>query len=903
MRNRLSLGALVTLLLTLAVPALAQDYPCEVVTLPNGLTVILHEDHTLPQVTINTWFGVGSRDEAEGRTGFAHLFEHLMFMGTTRVPQGQFDAIMEGGGGANNASTGADRTNYFSFGPSSLLPTLLWLDADRLEGLGKAMTKEKLDLQRSVVQNERRQGVENTPYGVVEVVLPTLLYPEGHPYAHPVIGSHEDLEAASLKHVVDFFNTYYVTGNATLVVAGDFRKDEVKPLLEKTFGAVPARYAPARRSAAPVKLSREVRSVLPDKVENPKLYLVWHSPAAYDPGDAEMDLAAAILAKGGAGRLHKRLVLTEGLASEVDVYQGSQDIISEFHIEVMAREGVELDRIKQVILEELEAFKKSGPTQEEVQRVKAGIETGILRSAESLVGRADMMNEFYLRFGEPNSFKRALARYNLVTPASVQKWASDVFSEGRLDLRVVPVKKGEKGEAASLDKRPADLVPSSAVPPAPEEFSLSNGLPVFFVRKPGCGLFGAIMLVDGGDRLVPAQKAGLGALTARLLTRGAAGKDASAFAEAAASLGATVRSSATWNGTTVSVTGLASRADAALDLFADAILRPEMTQGDFDREKGLQLQSVKSRKEEPRDVADVVQGVQTFAKDDPRGRALQGYESTVPTLTMEDVKALLPRLVNMANARIVAVGDLDSATLKAAMESRFGSWKGGEKPPELPKPETASKNVGLVLVDRPGAPQTYISLGRPVSFPDGEHRAVRECLATLFGGSFTSRLNQNLREKNGFTYGVGCGFGQEANQSLLQGGTAVQTEVTGAALSELKKEFDAMAGGDASPVEVEKAIKTQRFDLVTRAESASGLMFTLAAFLSQGRPPGSLAADLKALDKVTPAAANAEARSGSFKWSDLLIVLVGDKEAVTHQLEKAGFQKPRLADTEGNLLP
>lgn len=903
MRVLPSLVFLAILAAVLPAPALAQDYPCEVTTMPNGLTVILHEDHTLPQVTINTWFGVGSRDEAPGRTGFAHLFEHLMFMGTTRVPQGQFDAIMESGGGSNNAGTGNDRTSYFSVGPSSLLPTLLWLDADRLEGLGKAMTQEKLDLQRSVVRNERRQGVENTPYGIVEIVMPCQLYPEGHPYAHSIIGSHEDLEAATLKNVVDFFDTYYVTGNATLVVAGDFKKDLVKPLLEKTFGAVPARFAPARRAGAPVKLEREVRSVVTDKVEYPRIYLVWHSPAAHTPGDAEMDLAATILARSGAGRLQKRLVLKDGLASEVDVYQGSRDLVSEFHIEVTARDGVDLDKIKRAVLEELDALKIDGPTDEEVQRARAGVEADLLRMAESLVGRADMMNEFYLRYGEPNSFKRALARYGAVTPASVKKWVGEVFGEGRLDLRVVPVAEGVKADAATLDARPKDFPPSSAAPPAPEEFTLSNGVPVYFVRKAGTGLFGGILLVDGGDRLVPAPKAGLGYLTARLLTKGAGGRDASAFAEAAASLGASVRSSLSWDAARVSVNGLASRADAALDLFADAILRPAMAQGDFDRERGLQLQAVKARKEDPRDVADVAGGALAFGKDDPRGRALQGYEATVPTLTLEEAKSLLPNLVNPANARFVVVGDLDAATLKASLEKRFGSWRGGGKAPALPKAETASQNAGLVLVDRPGAPQTYIAVTRPVIAPESESRAVRECIATLFGGSFTSRLNQNLREKNGFTYGVGCGFGQEANQSLLQGGSAVQTEVTGAALTEMKKEFDALAGGNISPEEIEKAIRTQRFDLVTRAESTGGLMFTLAGFLAQGRPADSLTSDLKALDKVTLASANTEARSGPFAWKDLLVVLVGDKATVLPQLEKAGFPKPRLADTEGTLLP
>jgi len=312
---------------------------------------------------------------------------------------------------------------------------------------------------------------------------------------------------------------------------------------------------------------------------------------------------------------------------------------------------------------------------------------------------------------------------------------------------------------------------------------------------------------------------------------------------------------------------------------------------------------VRERKEDPNEVAAVAAGALVYGKEDPRGRALQGFEATVSALTLEDSKSLLPRLFGPGNAKLVVVGDLDPASLKASLEKRFGGWKGGVAAPALPLAATETKTRGLILVDRPEAPQTVISVARPVSMPDLEGRAIRECVGTLFGGSFTSRLNQNLREKNGFTYGAGCGFGQEANQFSLQGGAAVQTEVTGPALAEMKREFDSLAGGDIKPEEIEKAVKTQRFELVTRAESTSGLVQTFAGFLSQGRPAGSLAADLKALDGVTLEKANTQARSGLFRWADLLVVLVGDKKAVLPQLEKAGFPKPRLADEEGNLLP
>ena len=484
MRSILILAALIGLA---AGGSMAATLPVETYTLPNGLTVILHEDHSQPMVTINTWFAVGSKDESPGRTGFAHLFEHLMFMGTERVPDNQFDMLMERGGGANNASTSNDRTNYYSWGPRSLLPTLLWLDADRLEGLSRAMTQEKLDLQRNVVRNERRQSYENQPYGAAELMVSDAMWPQGHPYHHPVIGSHEDLEAATVEDVKGFFDTYYVPGNASLVVAGDFDPAEAKKLIASTFGAVPVRPLPEHRTAAPVTLEREVRRLATDRVRFPRLYLVWHSPAAYQDGDADMDVLSSVLAAGTTGRLVERLVMKDQLAQQVQVYQDSRELGSEFHIEATAAEGADLEHIKQVVLEEIARLQKEGPTAAELARVKAATESGYLRMKENLDRRADLLNAYRAAYGEANSFDRDLARRLAPTSESVQKWAREVLGEGRLDLRVLPLE--AEATTASLDQRPGNLPEIPAEPAVPVKLTLKNGQPLYVVSKPGSGLF------------------------------------------------------------------------------------------------------------------------------------------------------------------------------------------------------------------------------------------------------------------------------------------------------------------------------------------------------------------------------------------------------------------------------
>jgi predicted Zn-dependent peptidase len=883
-----------------ALTASAQEVKAETYTLPNGLTVILHEDHRLPQVTINTWFAVGSKDEAPGRSGFAHLFEHLMFMGTARVPTGQFDEIMESGGGSNNASTATDRTNYFSEGPSSLLPTLLWLDADRLEGLGKAMTQEKLDLQRSVVLNERRQNTENVPYGVAELLIPDALYPADHPYHHPVIGSPEDLQAAKLQDVKDFFATYYVPGNASLVVAGDFDSMAAKELVAKTFGAVPAQPAPSHRAVPVPVLDREVRRLATDKVKYPKLILVWHSPPEFDAGDAEMELAAAILADGTSGRLHKRLVLDEQIAQEVDAYQNSQELVSEFTVEATAASGVDLERLKKEIIEEMERFKAGGPSDAEMKRVKAAAESRFLRRMESLGNRADMLNMYQHFFGYPDGFKRDLARYTGATAQGLRDWARKVWGDGRLDLRIIPADAAVDG--ANLDKRPGDLPQGKASVPVAEKLALANGVPLYVVSRPGTGLFAGALVVDGGERLVPSDKAGLASLVAELLTKGAGGKDASSFADAVTSLGASISASATWHGTQVEVRGLSSRMAPTLDLFADVIMRPNLTEKDFQRERELALQAIASRQENPRAVASIVTRALTFGKDDPRGRADEGYAKTVGGLTPADARALLPRLLDPAGASLVFAGDFDPSALKAELDKRLSGWKpSGEKVPPLPSPIAGPAAGRIVVVDRPGAPQTVISLSRPIGAPQENLEAARDTLDTLFGGSFTSRLNQNLREKHGYTYGARGGMNREANQVTLFAGASVQTAVTAAALTEFKREFDGLAKGGATAEEVDKARRTMRFYLLTQGETTGQLAGSVAALVADGRPLDAYQREVEALDGVNIEAVNAQAHSGAYAWDGLLIVLVGDKAAILPQLEKAGFPKPVFADAEGNI--
>jgi zinc protease len=879
-------------------PSRATPAPLDVrtFTLPNGLAVILAPDHRLPQVVVNTWVQVGSKDEAPGRTGFAHLFEHLMFMGTARAPGNAFDAIMESGGGANNASTSEDRTNYFSWGPSALLPTLLWLDADRFQSLADAMTKEKVDLQRGVVRNERRQSYENTPYGRAELVLPEALYPESHPYHHPVIGSHADLEAATLEDVKGFFRSHYVPGNATLVVAGDFDPDAVRPLVERLFGAIATRAAPAPPVAAPARLEREVRRVVADEVELPRLVLAWHAPPAYAPGTAELELLAGVLGAGPSSRLDRRLVQELRLAESVAVVLEPRLLGSMFRIEVTGTPGADLERVKRETLATLSALAARGPTDAELRRVKAEAEVRSLETREHLQQRADKLNEYRFFLGEADGFDRDLARFTRATGAGLRD-AARALGEGRLDLRVLPAR-GARGEIPP--QRPADLPARAYLPPAPERFRLSSGVEVRVVREAGTGLFAAHLLVPGGARAVPAEKAGLAPVLARLLVSGGGGRSAPEFADAVRTLGAEIEAQATRGFLDLGVKGLAAKLGPTLDLFADALLRPNLAPDDFEREAALALARVEARADEPRLVAPLVAAAALYGPGDPRGRPVEGYARTLKTLSLADVKTAAVRLLDPRGAVLVVAGDVDPVALRAKLEALLGAWRPrGDPLPPPAAPLGSAPGGRILLVDRPGAPQTVMLVARPVGTADEAARAVREVVNVALGGSFTSRLNQNLREKHGYTYGARSAYATEAGQSTFVATAAVQTEVTGAALGELRRELDGLARGGLDAAETRKAVETARHQLVLDVQTTAGLAERLAAAVLEGRPPDALRAEAAALGTVDAARASADARGGTYGFGGLTVVLVGDRAAVTSQLQQAGLPAPILADPEG----
>lgn len=888
---------LLSALAVVSVIASAQEIKVEKYTLPNGMTVILHEDHTLPVVAINTWYHVGSKDEPDRRSGFAHLFEHLMFMGTKRVPNGQFDKIMEGGGGSNNASTAEDRTNYFSVGPSNLLPTLLWLDADRLEDLGKSMDQKKVDLQREVVKNERRERTENTPYGRAYEAINSILFPKGHPYDHSVIGSMPDLDAASVQDVQDFFATYYVPNNASLVVAGDFNPLVIRPLIDRLFGTLPRQNDPIHRAGTPPKINGTRRVTIVDKVQFAKTIMLWHSPAAYKTGDAEMQLAGSILSDGLTSRLYERLVVKDKLATDVTAAQGYPDgplaLGSLFGVDATAAQGVDLARLERAIDETLTEFTSKGPTPAELQRAIAKIQYSSVASLTSVANVADKLNEFEFYLGTPDAFKQVLSTYEKATPEGIRSASQKVLNlDRRLILRVLPESPPAEGISAR-ETKPAIGKETVFVPDKPNIFRLSNGLKVEYWSRPQLPLMSVSMMFRGGASLDPESKEGVSQLTSSMLDQGAGNLDAATFHNALDLLGATVSASSSAVSSNVGLSVLSRNFDAALKLYADAIQRPRLEAKELERVRRIHVAELQEADDNPTAVARKVAAREFFGEKHPYGRPVSGTPESIGTVGIADIKGLHTRNYGPQNATVFVAGSLGVTEVKRSLESAFGKWKAtGDTVSQATSLPPANKSYRVVIVDKPGAVQTVIRFLAPAPDFTSPDREVLTSLGTLLGGSFTSRLNQNIREAHGYAYGASAGFQFTPVTGYFVAASSVRSDVTGASIKEFLNEFKRLESNDIGVDEASKVSTTRRADLVT-ALGGDGVLSVAENYELNGRPFGQLTKDIATLSGIGNAELNAHAK-GAIRLEQGLLVLVGDKSTILKQIEGLNLPKPEI---------
>lgn len=887
--------------------------------LKNGLRVIMHIDRSVPIVAVNVWYHVGSKNEVPGRTGFAHLFEHMMFQGSKNYDDDYFKPLQEAGA-TINGSTNADRTNYFEVLPSNFLELALFMEADRMGGLLEAMTQEKLDNQRDVVKNERRQRYDNQPYGTAFEKISELMYPKDHPYSWTTIGSLKDLTAASMDDVKAFFRQYYVPNNATLVIAGDFDPAQAKKWVEKYFGPIPAGSEIPRPNPPQPKLDKEIRATYEDAVQLPRLYMVWHTVPLKHKDKPALDLLATILSFGRGSRLQSKLIYERQLSQDVFAAHPSREIAGLFQIVSTARPGKSLNDIEQEIKNQLERIKKEAPTEEELARALNQAELSIISGLQTVLSKADALNENAVFYGNPDRFAEELEEYRRVTPADISRVAEQYLTDKLLVMSIVPGKKpasqnitGEENKPTSTPGKKAEKKNLNANLPKPgpdprfslpkiEKQRLSNGLEVWMVRKPELPLVSMNMVFKTGATSDPIDRAGLALLTADLLDNGTKTRSAVDIANQIQSLGANLLTAAGWDDSRVSAFTLSKNLDKVLDIFADVITNPVFPESELETVRRRLLIGFLQRKDNPNLISDVAYNSLLYGKNHPYGKPINGYENTIRAITRDDIQRFYSSYYRPNNAVLIAVGDIDKKTLIPKLEKAFSEWKPAEIPKESVPTNAQFDKPGIYIVDRPGAAQSVISIGHIGVARNNPDYIPLIVMNSILGGQFSSRVNMNLREDKGYTYGARTSWSFRRGPGPFAASADVQTAVTKEAVVEFLKELNGIRG--SIPV-TKQELEYNKQSIIRRYpqgfETISQIANQLSILFIHDLPDSYFNEFIQKVNAVTIEDVNRVAQK-YIQPEKMAILIVGDRKVIEPELKKIeGWgQKITYLDPEGN---
>ena len=769
-------------------------------TLSNGLDVIIQEDHTLPLTAINVWYHVGSKDEEVGRTGFAHLFEHVMFEGSKNHKNSFFDPLQKVGAVLNGSTTN-DRTNYWENVPSNYLELALWLESDRMGFLLDALDQKSFDVQRDVVKNERRQSYENRPYGMAYLKLQPTVFPAPHPYNWPTIGSQEDLDAADLEDIKDFFRTYYAPSNASLAIVGDFDPDTIMATVERYFGDIPPGPPISRFGRMDSDLAGQVKMTMRDKVQLPRTYMVWPTGPAFDDQQAPLDILSAILGDGKSSRLHRKLVLEKQIARDIRIFHHGQEIAGEFSIQATANPGQSLDEIESIIDEEMAGIAAEPPTEHEITRAKNRIESHHVRQLEKsggFGGRADLLNFYNTFVGDPDVINTDLDRYLAVTPDQVQQAAQQTVGASHVRLSVLP-EDDFSPSVTGIDrsKMPAASEANPFQPAVPQRETLPNGMGVITMNMPGIPLVSMGLVIKAGGITDPAEKAGVADLTAAMLTEGTSNRSRDKLSDDMEFLGAELHSTASREYMTLTTETLTNHWVAALDIMADACRNASFPQGEFDRVKAEHLTDLGRISDSPTTIASRAARTLQFGEGTQYGHPLSGTVESVGAINRDDLVGHFSAHYGPQACTLIVVGDVTHEQSMEKAREFFEDWESTGAPRRNDVGATMngdSTTTTIYLADKPGAAQSVIRAGHltiPRHDPD---YFPMNLMNYIFGGQFSARLNTNLRQEKGYSYGYMSSIDWYTGASSLSAGGSVQTEVTKEAVAETLKEFADVQG-------------------------------------------------------------------------------------------------------------
>jgi zinc protease len=883
------------------IAALEWDIPYTKYVLDNGLTLIVHEDTRTPTVTFHLWYHVGSKNEPKGRSGFAHLFEHLMYNGSENFNDDFFKATQRIGATNQNGTTSTDRTNYYQTVPKEALDSILWLESDRMGHLLGAVDQAKLDEQRDVVKNEKRQG-ENQPYGQVWNHIIAATYPEEHPYGHSVIGSMEDLSAASLQDVQDWFRTWYGASNAVLVLAGDIKPEEAKAKVEQYFGEIPPGPPVSQPKSWVPTLADNQREVMYDRVAQPRIYKVWAAPELGHHDGELLDHVAAALGGDKNARLTKRLVHDEQVAVGVSVSNSQSEIAGQFMVVVTAKPDADLAKIEAAIDEEVARILQTGPTQAEIYKNIVQVVSGSVRSLESAPAKASMLATWETFLGDPDAWKASNKRLEAATPATVRTAGQAWLTRGSYTLNVLPFgDPAASGATVDRSKMPEPGPVAEAVFPKFETATMTNGVKVILAERHDVPQVTVSMVLDTGYPAdLGTMKDGLSGVTANMLDEGTTTRSALDIADEVDRLGAYVGASGGGETSNVEFSALTPTLDQVMAIWADVLRNPAFKEADFKRIQSQTVQGLEAQLRNPGQVGQRVMSRVLWGDNHPYGRLLTPAE--LSALTPADAAAFHKAWYGPNNATIYVVGDTTLAEITPKLEAALAGWANAPNQRAATPAVPRQTKPSVYIVDRPNSQQSTILVGSVQPARDPSKDTPTSAFSALFGGNFTSRLNMNLREDKGWSYGASSSFQNSATKGprAFLVNAPVQTDQTKNALAEIRKELaDVVGRRPPTPAELNTQRTNTLLGMGSRWETSNAVINSLIEIERVGLPADYWEKYADTYRAVTPADVQAMAKQ-VIPDQNQVWVIVGDRAKIEAGVRELNLGEVHIVDANGD---
>ena len=814
-------------------------------TLPNGLRVIVHEDRKIPVVAVNVWYHVGSKDELPGKTGFAHLFEHLMFNGTENYNNEYFGPFQQVGATNMNGTTNNDRTNYFENVPTPALDLALWMESDRMGHLLGVVNQEKLDEQRGVVQNEKRQG-ENQPFGRVFIQASKATFPVGHPYSWTTIGSMEDLNAATLEDVQLWFKTYYGPNNAVLSLAGDINVDEAKKIVKKYFEDIPPGPSPIKKKKWIAKRSGEKREIMYDRVPNARIYKVWNTPEIGSPEHARFELLASLLTDGKNSALYQELVYKRQLATSVSAFYYDREIAGQFWIAADLANGRSLDDLEDAMDNALSEFIKKGPSAKRLKNTKTSIRASSIKGLQRVGGfggKSDLLAYSEVYTGNPGAYLEFINGIMEITSREVKETANAWLTDGAYVLTVVPEQNRTYDSESSADrsKLPFPTEFPELDLPQIQRAKLSNGLEVVLAERHDVPMINLSFQIKSGHATDPKEQPGLANFTMSMLTEGTKSFDALELSDRLEELGTDLYTSTGLDSSSINISSLKSSFEESIEIMFEVITEPTFDQQEIDRKKIRWLAAIDQSLSTPNGMVSNLIPEILYGEDHPYAKPFSGNgtRESIQWMSRDDLVNYKNRFIAPSNGTLILVGDTTLDEILPILEAQFGSWpenrmlKGVQLDYTINK-ETDSRRV--FLIDKPGAVQSLIVAGQLMPGMRTSDEIDIDLMNRVIGGSFTSRLNMNLREDKSWSYGVRTRLSQYKGPRPMLVSAPVQTDKTVDSIQEIIREYDEyLSSNPAKNEELEAIVNDLSLGLIGDFETFGSLLSGLSGIVSFDR--------------------------------------------------------------------